>query len=76
MAIFSAIDFFEIFQLNALSGADTNLHQCEREWAEQLEETKTHMLIQSFLDQIAVVQQGERECPEQLQEKEIHFDCD
>ena len=31
------------------------LHRCEREWAEQLEETNIHMLIQIFLEQIAVV---------------------
>ena len=31
------------------------LHWCEREWAEQVEETKIHMLIQIFLEQIAVV---------------------
>ena len=31
------------------------LHRCEREWAEQLEETKIHMLIQIFLEQIALV---------------------
>ena len=31
------------------------LHWCEREWAEQLEETKIHMLIQILLEQIAVV---------------------